>query len=204
MSEPHASGPALTPPRPDERAGLVGLHEIFLVFLTIGTTSIGGGIVAYLRRSLVGRKRWLGDAEFVRMLSMCQALPGLNGTNMAVLMGDRLRGARGAAAAIIGICLPGGLIMTATAIIYARRGDHAIVTVLLAAVAAAAVGVTFSVAADLARRSLKGIADIVFVVLTVILVNGLHFSVLAALLAAGALAIWWRRPRPPAPRRAGE
>ncbi len=191
-------------PGREERAGAVGLHEIFLVFLAIGLTSIGGGLVAYLRRSLVGKKRWLGDAEFVRMLSMCQALPGLNGTNMAVLMGDRLRGARGAAAAIIGICLPGGLIMTATAIIYARRGDHAIVTVLLASVAAAAVGITFSVAAGLARKSLAGIVDIAFVLLTVIAVNLLHLSVLAALLVVGALAIWWHRPRRADPAPAGE
>jgi chromate transporter len=133
------------------------------------------------------------------MLSMCQALPGLNGTNMAILMGDRLRGARGALAAILGICLPGGLIMTATAFIYARRGDHAIVTVLLASVAAAAVGITFFVAADLGRKSLKGFSDLVFVALTAIAVNVLHFSVLVALLVVGALAIWWRRPRGAAP-----
>ena len=195
MSEPVAGR--------DAPAGRVGLHEIFLVFLTIGTTSIGGGIVAYLRRSLVGKKGWLGDAEFVRMLSMCQALPGLNGTNMAILMGDRLRGARGALAAIVGICLPGGLIMTATGFIYARRGDHAIVTVLLAAVAAAAVGITFFVAADLGRKSLKGSADLVFVALTAIAVNVLHLSVLVALLVVGALAIWWRRPRGAAPAPAG-
>ncbi len=186
--------------RRGERAVRATVGEIFFVFLSIGATSIGGGLVAYLRRGLVGRKRWLSDPEFVRMLSMCQALPGLNGTNMAILMGDKLRGVRGAAAAIVGICLPGALIMMATAVIYAHRGDRAIVTVLLSSVAAAATGITFFVAADLGRKSLSGIGDIVLVTLTVALVNLFHFSVLAALFLAGAIAIWWRRPRPAAAR----
>ncbi|HUC17414.1 MAG TPA: chromate transporter [Acetobacteraceae bacterium] len=187
----------VVPPQPrDDRTGRVAVSEIFLAFLAIGATSIGGGLVAYLRRSLVGRKQWVSDAEFVRMLSMCQALPGLNGTNMAILMGDRLRGARGATAAITGICLPGAVIMTLAAFIYARRGDHAIVAVLLGSIAAAAVGIVFSVAADLARKSLSGVADLLFVALTIIAVNLLHLSVLVALLLVGALAIWWRRPRP--------
>jgi chromate transporter len=194
MNDPGGRDAATTPRLRQVRTDRVSLGEIFAAFLTIGATSIGGGLVAYLRRSLVGRKQWLSDAEFVRMLSMCQALPGLNGTNMAVLMGDRLRGTRGAAAAIIGICLPGAVIMTVTAFIYARHGDHRIVTVLLGSIAAAAVGIVFSVAADLARKSLSGIADLLFVVLTVIVVNGLHLSVLVALVLVGALAIWWRRP----------
>jgi chromate transporter len=171
------------------------LRAIFVVFLTIGTTSIGGGLVAYLRRSLVGGQQWVSDTEFIRMLSMCQALPGLNGTNMAVLMGDRLRGTAGAAVAIVGICLPGALIMIVTAMIYARHGDHAIVTAALGSIAAAAVGVVFSVTAGLAQKSLKDIVDVLFVALTVVFVNVFHVSVLVALLVVGALAIWWRRPR---------
>ena len=134
--------------------------------------------------------------EFVRMLTLCQALPGLNGTNMAILVGDHLHGPRGAAAAIMGICLPGGLIMVGAAIAYGAHGHHPIAAAMLTTIAAAAVGIAFSVTLQLGQRSLKGIADLVFVALTVVGVNLLHLSVLVVLVAVGALAVFWYRLRP--------
>ena len=175
--------------------GAVSLHHLFLVFLAIGATSIGGGLVAYMRRSLVGKQQWVDDRDFVRMLTICQALPGLNGTNMAILMGDHLRGPLGSALAILGMCLPGGLIMVGAAVAYAAHGDHAWATAMLATIAAAAVGVAFSVALQLGWKSLSGIADFVLVGLTVVAVNVFHVSVLLALAAVGALGIYWYRPK---------
>jgi chromate transporter len=194
MSDPGAATPANRGAAAPETTG-VTLGHIFLVFLTIGSTSVGGGLVAYMRRSLVGRQGWVDDRNFLRMLAICQALPGLNGTNMAILVGDHLRGPAGAAAALVGICLPGGLILTAAAVGYAAHGEHAIVAAILATIAAAAVGIAFSVAVQLGWRSLRGVADLVFVALTVIGVNLLHLSVLVVLVGVGALAIAWYRPR---------
>ena len=53
-------------------------------------------MVAYLRSGLVGKHQWIDDKTFVEFLSIGQTLPGLNATNMAVLVGDRLRGGPGA------------------------------------------------------------------------------------------------------------
>ena len=169
--------------------------QIFRAFLLIGATSFGGGVVAYLRTSLVGKHRWLDDPTFVNLLAISQTLPGLNATNMAVLVGDRLRGAPGAVAAIVGICLPGALIMFAAAVVYGQHGDRPAVTAMLHGVAAAAVGLVFAIAVQLGRKALERPADLVFVALTVLGVNVLHLSVLYVLLGVGALAIGWHRPR---------
>src|SRR5437899_2885600 len=93
-------------PIPSATAALreVSIVEIFTAFLTIGATSFGGSVVAYLRNSLVARHGWIDDKTFVELLGISQTLPGLNATNMAVLVGDRLHGVRGAAAAIAGMC----------------------------------------------------------------------------------------------------
>ena len=173
----------------------VTLGQIFRAFLLIGATSFGGGVVAYLRTSLVGKHRWLDDPTFVNLLAISQTLPGLNATNMAVLVGDRLRGAPGAVAAIVGICLPGALIMFAAAVVYGQHGDRPAVTAMLHGVAAAAVGLVFAIAVQLGRKALERPADLVFVALTVLGVNVLHLSVLYVLLGVGALAIGWHRPR---------
>ena len=70
------------------------LASLFGTFLMLGTTSIGGGVVAYLRATLVGKRAWLDDVTFVELLSISQTMPGLNAVNMSILVGDRLRGGR--------------------------------------------------------------------------------------------------------------
>jgi len=179
----------------DHAAAKVTLAQIFLTFLLIGATSFGGGVAAYLRTSLVARRQWIDDPTFVSFLAISQTLPGLNATNMAILVGDHLRGGLGAAAAIIGMCLPGALIMFAAGVLYGLHGERPIVTAMLHGVGAAAVGLVFAVSIQLGRKSLTHLGDLVFVVLTLIGVNLLSLSVLYVLLGVGALAIWWHRPR---------
>jgi chromate transporter len=177
----------------------VTLGEIFRAFLLIGATSFGGGVMAYLRSSLVDKHGWIDDPTFVQMLAMSQSLPGLNSTNMAVLAGDRLRGTPGAIAAIAGVCLPGALIMFVIGMLHKVHGDRPFVTAMLHGVAAAAVGLVAAVSVQIGRKVLTRMDDLVFVALAVIGVNVFHMSVLVVLAGLGALAIWWHRPRAEAP-----
>ncbi|MFO1106078.1 MAG: chromate transporter [Amaricoccus sp.] len=172
----------------------VSAARVFREFLVIGATSFGGA-VPYLRDSLVVRRGWLGEEEFVELLSISQSLPGLNATNMAILVGQKLRGPLGAFLAILGICLPGALIMLVVGIVYRTHGDHAASTAALKGVAAAAVGLVLFTVVQLGRKSLGTRADYLFVALTVIAVNRLHLSVLTALVGVGLLSIFWHRPR---------
>src|SRR6516162_9752558 len=103
MSEPSAPSSTQTSPGPNLGGPSATVLQIFLEFLLIGATSFGGGVVAYLRNGLVANRRWIDDKQFVELLSISQTLPGLNATNMAILVGDRLRGAWGALAAICGV-----------------------------------------------------------------------------------------------------
>jgi chromate transporter len=176
------------------KAGGVSTARIFLEFLTIGATSFGG-VVPYLRGSLVNKQQWLTDKEFVEMLSISQSLPGLNATNMAILVGQKLNGALGAIVAVLGICLPGSLLMFVVGIVYRAHGDHAWATGALKGVAAASVGLVLSTVVQLSKRSLEERLDYVFVVLTVVAVNRLHQSVLTTLVVVGLMAVLWHRPR---------
>ena len=171
------------------------ITDIFLEFLIIGATSFGGGVVAYLRNGLVTKRKWVDDKEFVELLAISQTLPGLNATNMAVLVGDKLRGAMGSIAAIIAVCLPGGVCMYIAAILYHIHGDRPIVTAALKGVAAAAIGLILATAMQLGKKSLSNTYDLIFIALTVIGVNTLHQSVPRVLIAVGTLAILWYHPK---------
>jgi chromate transporter len=178
-SEPHA---------------VVTIWDIFLQFLIIGATSFGG-VVPYLREALVTRLGWLDDKEFVEKLSISQSLPGLNATNIAVLVGEKFGGPLGALVAFAGMCLPGATIMYLVAIVYQQHGDHVWVTAALKGVAAAAVGLVLSTVVKLSKNSLNGTVDFGFMAATVLTVNRLHWSVLQALIVVGIAAILFHRPR---------
>jgi chromate transporter len=178
----------------DDPVKTPSILEIFLEFLLIGATSFGGGVVAYLRSGLVGKRQWLNDKEFVELLSISQTLPGLNATNMAILVGDRLGGVPGALAAFLGVCLPGGVLMFFAAIAYQSHGDRPLVVAMLKGVAAAAVGLVLATAVQLGKRSLPHAYDVIFVAVTVVGVNRLHQSVPRVLIVVGIIAILWYNP----------
>jgi len=188
---PAKSGTPVAP----EACAEIPILTIFLEFLLIGATSFGGGVVAYLRAGLVAKRKWVTDQEFVEYLAISQSLPGLNATNMAVLVGDSLRGVVGAIAALTAICLPGGALMFAAGIAYHEGGDNPMVTAMLKGVAAAAIGLILATTIQLGKKSLAHVYDLVFVGLTVYGVDRLHQSVPRVLIVVGIIAILWYRPR---------
>lgn len=183
-----AAPPSAPPPPPS-------LGRIFWVFLVMGATSLGGGVVGYLRSGLVVRERWLDDVTFVELLSISQTLPGLNATNMSILVGDRLRGGWGALLATLGMCLPGAVLMTAAAFAYDMGGDTPATKAFLHGIAAGALGLIVVVMVQLGSRVLRGIADYVFMLATAAAVAVFGVQVPYVLVAAGVVAIWWHRPR---------
>ena len=169
----------------------VGIGQIFAAFLFIGATSFGGGVIGYLRNSLVTKHRWLDDTTFVQILAISQPLPGLKATNIAILAGDHLRGIPGAIAALIGLCLPGAALMYAVGIVYEFERDRPLAEAALDGIAAAAVGLMLATTLELGRKSLSRLEDLVFVMLTVVCVNRFELSVPRVLIVLGTLASLW-------------
>jgi chromate transporter len=167
---------------------------IFVEFLKIGATSFGGGVVAYLRDSLVRKKQWIDDASFLELMSISNTMPGLNATNMAILVGDRLGGVPGSIGAMLGMCIPSFAFMTAAGLIYTTPVDRPIADAALRGVAAAAVGLIAATWFQIGKKSLKTFWDALFVILAILGIHYFHLSVPVVLIAVGALAIFKFRP----------
>jgi chromate transporter len=168
--------------------------EIFWTFLVIGATSFGGGVVAYLRDALVAKKKWFSDVEFLEITSISNTLPGLNATNIAILAGDRLGGWLGATAALLGMCLPAFIFMTAAGMIYAEAHARPLATAALRGVAAAATGLIAATWFKIGKKSLRGFYDALFVMAAILGINYFKWGVPITLLAVGACAIFVYRP----------
>jgi chromate transporter len=173
------------------------IAEIFLTFLTIGAISFGGGVVAYLRNSLVQEKKWFDDVEFLEITAISNTLPGLNATNVAILAGDRLSGPLGATAAMLGMCLPAFVFMTVAGMVYSEHHVRPIANAALRGVAAAATGLLASTWFQIGKKSLRGVYDAFFVVAAILGITYFKVGVPLTLLIVGVLAIFTYRPRKP-------
>ena len=172
----------------------VSLARIFVVFALIGVTSFGGGIVAYLRRVLVDKERWLDADEFMAALEISQTLPGLNSTNMSVIVGRKLRGPAGAVVAVLGMILPGAAIVTALGFAYVALRKDPVISLVLTGVAAAATGLLLQVTLKIGWKQLIRAKDLCFVVVVFLLAGVFHVSLLVTLVTLAPLAIWMNRP----------
>ena len=82
--------------------------QLFSSFLRIGAFTFGGGwaMISLIEREVVDNKKWIEREEFLDLLAVAQSLPGVLAINIAVAVGDRLRGMKGSVAAAMGTIVP--------------------------------------------------------------------------------------------------
>ncbi len=177
---------------------------LFRIFLLAGGLSFGGGAVAYLREYLVREEGWLDDEGFLGAMEISETLPGLNAVNMAIIMGDNLRGIAGAAVSVIGMLLPGSIVVMVLGILYQSNHDNPDVKRFLLGIAAAAVGLLSAVTLQIGRRQFRQLPDIAIIVVTFLAVSFLKLPLFVVLLSIGPISIWLYRPHVSEPRAADE
>ena len=93
------------------------LFQLFYSFFKIGGFTFGGGwaMISLIEREIVDKRHWIERTEFLDLLAVAQSLPGILAVNMAVVIGDKLRGMRGSLAAATGTILPCFVIILAIA-----------------------------------------------------------------------------------------
>jgi len=102
-----------------------GAPEVFLSFLRLGLTSFGGPVahLSYFRAEFVGRRKWLDEAAYADLISLCQFLPGPASSQIAIALGYFRAGYAGGLAAWLGFTLPSAVAMVAFAYGVGQMGD---------------------------------------------------------------------------------
>ncbi len=135
---------------PSPRENVPTLGELFITFATIALSGFGG-VLAWTRRMVVEKRRWLTASEFNETYALAQFLPGPNIVNFSVVFGRRLRGVSGAAVSIAGLLGPPVVLVTIIAILYARLGETDVLRHFLGGVSAAAAGLLVATTAKMVR-----------------------------------------------------
>ena len=95
-------------------------------FLWLGCVSFGGPAahIGYFQRTFVQRLGWLTQAEFARLLALCQLLPGPASSQLGFAIGRHRAGLGGALSAFVGFTLPSFLLLLAAAIGIGQLGSN--------------------------------------------------------------------------------
>ncbi|MES2412654.1 MAG: chromate transporter [Pseudomonadota bacterium] len=76
--------------------------DLFVSFTWLALQGFGG-VLAIAQRELVEKKRWMTREEFVEEWAVAQIMPGPNIVNLAIVIGSRYFGLKGALASLAGI-----------------------------------------------------------------------------------------------------
>ena len=173
-------------------------RELFVAFTLLALQGFGGVIVV-AQRVLCEDKRWLSRAEFVELLSIGQVIPGPNVCNVALMLGDRFFGWRGAVAALGGLLTVPFAIVLALVAAYQHWEASLAVAGALRGMGAVSAGLIAGTALKLAQSlrtnpvgvpACLGLAAVAFAMVGLLRIP-LAFTLLAIAPAAWGLA--WRR-----------
>ena len=178
-----------------EAPAIPGTGELFLRFTQVSVSGFGG-VGPWAQRMLVEERRWLSAEEFTDMMSLCQFLPGPNIVNVAVCVGARFHGARGALAAFAGLMGAPFAIVLGLGVLYTQYGDLPAVASAFRGISAAAAGFIVAMGLKMAaskrlRSAMALFAVVAFISIALVRVPlGLFLIVVAPLSVAAA---FWRR-----------
>jgi len=100
--------------------------DLFITFMKIGGFTLGGGpaMVPMMEQEVVNKNHWLTKEEFLDILAVSQATPGIFAVDMASHIGYKLGGVRTGICAALGVVTPSLIIILCIAIIFSRFRDN--------------------------------------------------------------------------------
>lgn len=103
-----------------------------------------------IEREVVDKHHWIDAQEFLDMIALAQAAPGLIAVNSAIFIGWKIYGWRGVVATVLGAVLPSFIIILLIAMVFRDVREYPIVEAIFKGVRPAVVAL---IAATVVRMS---------------------------------------------------
>lgn len=103
--------------------------QLFAIFFKIGAFTLGGGytMIPLIEREIVLNKKWIEPKDFIDMLALAQASPGVIAVNTAIFVGYKIKGIKGSLVTALGAALPSFLIILLVATVFTDIKDNSTV-----------------------------------------------------------------------------
>ncbi len=177
--------------QPAGGSGIKELFKLFLIFLEIGTFTIGGGfaMIPLLERIAITKKKWMSEEEMAECVAISQTMPGVIAVNMATYVGNKRMGFPGALASTVGVILPSFIIIMVVAHILGYISDNPYLEGALMGVKAGLCGLIVATTYRMAKRNLRSIFGWIMAVASFISIAFLGINGFYVVIAAGVLGI---------------
>jgi chromate transporter len=176
----------------------VSLWSLYRLFFSVGLFSFGGGVTAWFHREVVLVRGWMTEDEFFSGYSLAQLLPGVNSTNMAVYIGQQVRGVIGSIVALTALLSGPFVIVIALSISYHRLVEIPGFQAAMLGIATAAVGMIFRMGMASAQGSWRHVPSVAILLATFVAVGVMQWPLLPVIAVLAPLSIVASWPRKPA------
>ena len=169
--------------------------KLFITFFKIGLFTIGGGyaMIPLIERDVVERNRWVCKEEFLDLLAVAQAAPGVFAVNISIFIGYKLRGVWGSIVAAIGNVLPSVLIILAIAFFFSSFSDNRVVNNIFMGLRPAVVALIAAPVFSVAKSARIGWTNVWIPVLSALLIVCFGVSPIYIIMVAVVAGILWGR-----------
>lgn len=168
--------------------------ELFRGFSRVGLSGFGG-VLPWARRLLVETEGWLTAEEFNVLLGLCQFLPGPNVVNLAVAVGVRFCGWRGAVAGALGLMLGPFLVALMLGVLYEHYGELPAVQSMLHGITLVGAGLIIATGIRMGLNVKHRRVYLPFAAAAFVGIALLQWPLPTVMLGGAALTIalsWWR------------
>lgn len=169
------------------------LSTIFISFFQVGILTFGGGysMLPMLRREVVEKHAWGTEEELLDWFAVGQCGPGAIAINTAALVGRKVAGVPGAAAAVLGIISPSYIIILLVAAFLSSIGSNPWVQAAFAGIRACVCALILNAACKLWKSSVKDAAALILFLAAFVGAALLDVSPILLVLGGGLFGVVW-------------
>jgi chromate transporter len=167
---------------------MASLLTIFLIFLRLGALTFGGGLamIPIIKKEIL-RRGWATDEEINDYIAVAQVAPGMVAINIAVLIGNHIRGRKGSLVAVLGVALPSLVIIIIIAALLKQFADIQLVQYAISGILMSVVILLISAMIDIGKTAIKNYGLLIYALIGFSLVFFLNVNSILVILSAFVL-----------------
>lgn len=170
---------------------MTNLKEMFMIFLKIGSLTLGGGyvMVPIMEDEIVHKRGWIEEREFIDILAIAQSFPGAIAINTSIYVGYKMYGLLGAVIACMGLIIPPMFIISGAAALILKYGQHQTVQNVFMGVRPAVAGLIAAAVLRLSKSLNRNIFNFVMVIIAFVIVAILGIHPIFMIISSGLVGV---------------
>ncbi len=170
------------------------LFELFWTYIKIGAFTFGGGyaMISLVQAEIVDKKHWISTKEFMNMIAISQATPGVIAINTATFVGYYIGGFWGSLVATLGVTIPSYIVIVIISLFINQFLELTWVAYAFEGIRASVIVLILDAVFRMGKQIKPNMFNIVLGLTAFLIASFTDFSVVLLILIGGILGIIWQ------------